>query len=96
MKETLFDLKKQKTDYVGGFVDNIDGKPFVVHRHLLIPLVFKDLDAGKIIKEHGTFTKRRRVGEKQSQQPVRMILVNLRGVIESEIFIVIYFDAYHF
>ncbi|MEJ8841347.1 alanine--tRNA ligase [Lacibacter sp. H375] len=52
LKKICFDLKTNLNDYVAVLCANIDGKPFVAVGISDTVAAAKDLDAGKIIKEH--------------------------------------------
>ena len=52
LKKICFDLKNNLHDYVAVLCANIDGKPFVAVGIADTVAAAKDLDAGKIIKEH--------------------------------------------
>ncbi len=52
LKKVCFDLKNNLNDYVAILCANIDGKPFVAVGMSETVAVAKNLDAGKIIKEH--------------------------------------------
>ena len=52
LKKLCFDLKSKLNDYVAVLCCNIDGKPFVAVGISDTVVAAKNLDAGKIIKEH--------------------------------------------
>ena len=52
LKKLCFDLKNKLHDHVAVLCANIDGKPFVAIGISDTVVVAKNLDAGKIIKEH--------------------------------------------
>jgi alanyl-tRNA synthetase len=52
LKKLCFDLKTKLNDYVAVLCCNIDGKPFVAVGISETVVAAKNLDAGKIIKEH--------------------------------------------
>ena len=52
LKKLCFDLKNHLRDHVAVLCANIDGKPFVAVGVSETVVVAKNLDAGKIIKEH--------------------------------------------
>jgi alanyl-tRNA synthetase len=52
LKKLCFDLKSKLHDYVAVLCSNIDGKPFVAVGMSDTVVTAKNLDAGKIIKEH--------------------------------------------
>jgi alanyl-tRNA synthetase len=52
LKKLCFDLKNHLNDHVAVLCSNIDGKAFVAIGISDTVVAAKDLDAGKIIKEH--------------------------------------------
>ena len=83
LKKLCFDLKNKLHDHVAVLCANIDGKPFVAIGISDTVVVAKNLDAGKIIKEHiAALIKGGGGGQKNLATAGGQDVSNLRGVIE--------------
>lgn len=83
LKKLCFDLKNKLHDHVAVLCANIDGKPFVAVGISDTVVVAKNLDAGKIIKEHiAPLIKGGGGGQKNLATAGGQDVSNLRGVIE--------------
>ena len=83
LKKLCFDLKNKLHDHVAVLCANIDGKPFVAVGISDTVVVAKNLDAGKIIKEHiAPLIKGGGGGQKNLATAGGQDVSNLKGVIE--------------
>ena len=83
LKKLCFDLKNKLHDHVAVLCANIDGKPFVAVGISDTVVVAKNLDAGKIIKEHiAPLIKGGGGGQKTLATAGGQDVSNLNGVIE--------------
>ena len=83
LKKLCFDLKNKLHDHVAVLCANIDGKPFVAIGISDTVVVAKNLDAGKIIKEHvAPLIKGGGGGQKNLATAGGQDVSNLRAVIE--------------
>lgn len=83
LKKLCFDLKSKLNDHVAVLCANIDGKPFVAIGISDTVVVAKNLDAGKIIKEHvALLIKGGGGGQKNLATAGGQDISNLKGVIE--------------
>jgi alanyl-tRNA synthetase len=83
LKKICFDLKNNLNDYVAVLCANIDGKPFVAIGISDTVASAKNLDAGKIIKEHiAPLIKGGGGGQKTLATAGGTDAGNLKGVIE--------------
>jgi alanyl-tRNA synthetase len=83
LKKLCFDLKNKLHDYVVVLCANIDGKPFVAIGISDTVVVAKNLDAGKIIKEHvAPLIKGGGGGQKNLATAGGQDVSGLKGVIE--------------
>lgn len=83
LKKLCFDLKNKLHDHVTVLCANIDGKPFVAIGISDTVVAAKNLDAGKIIKEHvAPLIKGGGGGQKNLATAGGQDVSNLRGVIE--------------
>ncbi len=83
LKKLCFDLKSKLNDYVAVLCCNIDGKPFVAVGISDTVVAAKNLDAGKIIKEHiAPLIKGGGGGQKNLATAGGQDISNLKGVIE--------------
>jgi len=83
LKKLCFDLKNKLHDHVAVLCANIDGKPFVAIGISDTVVVAKNLDAGKIIKEHiAPLIKGGGGGQKNLATAGGQDVSNLKGVIE--------------
>jgi alanyl-tRNA synthetase len=83
LKKLCFDLKNKLHDHVAVLCANIDGKPFVAIGISDTMVAAKNLDAGKIIKEHvAPLIKGGGGGQKNLATAGGQDVSNLRGVIE--------------
>jgi alanyl-tRNA synthetase len=83
LKKLCFDLKSKLNDYVAVLCSNIDGKPFVAVGISDTVVAAKNLDAGKIIKEHiAPLIKGGGGGQKTLATAGGQDVSNLKGVIE--------------
>jgi alanyl-tRNA synthetase len=83
LKKLCFDLKNKLHDHVAVLCANIDGKPFVAVGISDTVVVAKNLDAGKIIKEHiAPLIKGGGGGQKSLATAGGQDVSNLNGVIE--------------
>jgi alanyl-tRNA synthetase len=83
LKKLCFDLKNKLHDHVAVLCANIDGKPFVAIGISDTVVVAKNLDAGKIIKEHvAPLIKGGGGGQKNLATAGGQDAGNLKGVIE--------------
>jgi alanyl-tRNA synthetase len=83
LKKLCFDLKNKLHDHVAVLCANIDGKPFVAIGISDTVVVAKNLDAGKIIKEHvAPLIKGGGGGQKNLATAGGQDVSDLRGVIE--------------
>ncbi len=83
LKKLCFDLKNKLHDHVAVLCANIDGKPFVAVGISDTVVVAKNLDAGKIIKEHiAPLIKGGGGGQKNLATAGGTDVGNLKGVIE--------------
>jgi alanyl-tRNA synthetase len=83
LKKLCFDLKNKLHDHVAVLCANIDGKPFVAIGISDTVVAAKNLDAGKIIKEHvAPLIKGGGGGQKNLATAGGQDVSNLRGVIE--------------
>jgi alanyl-tRNA synthetase len=83
LKKLCFDLKNKLHDHVAVLCANIDGKPFVAIGISDTVVVAKNLDAGKIIKDHvAPLIKGGGGGQKNLATAGGQDVSNLRGVIE--------------
>ncbi len=83
LKKLCFDLKTKLHDYVAVLCANIDGKPFVAVGISDTVVAAKNLDAGKIIKEHiAPLIKGGGGGQKTLATAGGQEVGGLRGVIE--------------
>ena len=83
LKKVCFDLKTNLNDYVAVLCANIDGKPFVAVGISDSVVAAKDLDAGKIIKEHiAPLIKGGGGGQKTLATAGGQDVSNLQAVIE--------------
>jgi alanyl-tRNA synthetase len=83
LKKLCFDLKNKLHDHVAVLCANIDGKPFVAVGISDTVVVAKNLDAGKIIKEHvAPLIKGGGGGQKNLATAGGQDVSNLKAVIE--------------
>ena len=83
LKKLCFDLKNKLHDHVAVLCANIDGKPFVAVGISDTVVAAKNLDAGKIIKEHiAPLIKGGGGGQKNLATAGGQDVSNLRAVIE--------------
>ncbi|MES2430436.1 MAG: alanine--tRNA ligase [Bacteroidota bacterium] len=83
LKKLCFDLKHHLHDHVAVLCSNIDGKAFVAVGISDTVVVAKNLDAGKIIKEHvSTLIKGGGGGQKNLATAGGQNVANLKDVIE--------------
>ena len=83
LKKLCFDLKNKLHDHVAVLCANIDGKPFVAIGISDTVVAAKNLDAGKIIKEHiAPLIKGGGGGQKNLATAGGQDVSNLRAVIE--------------
>ena len=83
LKKLCFDLKNKLHDHVAVLCANIDGKPFVAVGISDTVVVAKNLDAGKIIKEHvAPLIKGGGGGQKTLATAGGQDVSNLNGVID--------------
>lgn len=83
LKKLCFDLKNKLHDHVAVLCANIDGKPFVAVGISDTVVAAKNLDAGKIIKEHvAPLIKGGGGGQKNLATAGGQDVSNLKGVIE--------------
>jgi alanyl-tRNA synthetase len=83
LKKLCFELKNKLHDHVAVLCANIDGKPFVAIGISDTVVVAKNLDAGKIIKEHvAPLIKGGGGGQKNLATAGGQDVSNLRAVIE--------------
>jgi alanyl-tRNA synthetase len=83
LKKLCFDLKNKLNDHVAVLCANIDGKPFVAIGISDTVVAAKNLDAGKIIKEHvAPLIKGGGGGQKNLATAGGQDVSNLRAVIE--------------
>ncbi len=83
LKKLCFDLKNKLHDYVAVLCANIDGKPFVAIGISDTVVAAKNLDAGKIIKEHvAPLIKGGGGGQKNLATAGGQDISNLQEVIE--------------
>ena len=83
LKKLCFDLKNKLHDHVAVLCANIDGKPFVAISISDTVVVAKNLDAGKIIKEHvAPLIRGGGGGQKNLATAGGQDISNLRVVIE--------------
>jgi alanyl-tRNA synthetase len=83
LKKLCFDLKNKLHDHVAVLCANIDGKPFVAIGISDTVVAAKNLDAGKIIKEHiAPLIKGGGGGQKNLATAGGQDVSNLKGVIE--------------
>jgi len=83
LKKLCFDLKNKLHDHVAVLCANIDGKPFVAIGISDTVVVAKNLDAGKIIKEHvAPLIKGGGGGQKNLATAGGQDVSNLKAVIE--------------
>ena len=83
LKKLCFDLKNKLHDHVAVLCANIDGKPFVAVGISDTVVAAKNLDAGKIIKEHiAPIIKGGGGGQKTLATAGGQDVSNLNGVIE--------------
>jgi len=83
LKKLCFDLKNKFHDHVAVLCANIDGKPFVAVGISDTVVVAKNLDAGKIIKEHvAPLIKGGGGGQKTLATAGGQDVSNLNGVID--------------
>jgi alanyl-tRNA synthetase len=83
LKKLCFDLKNKLHDHVAVLCANIDGKPFVAIGISDTVVTAKNLDAGKIIKEHvAPLIKGGGGGQKNLATAGGQDVSNLRAVIE--------------
>ena len=83
LKKLCFDLKNKLHDHVAVLCANIDGKPFVAVGISDTVVAAKNLDAGKIIKEHiAPLIKGGGGGQKNLSTAGGQDVSNLRAVIE--------------
>ena len=83
LKKLCFDLKNKLHDHVAVLCANIDGKPFVAISISDTVVVAKNLDAGKIIKEHvAPLIKGGGGGQKNLATAGGQDVAGLRAVIE--------------
>lgn len=83
LKKLCFDLKTKLNDYVAVLCSNIDGKPFVAVGISDTVVAAKNLDAGKIIKEHiAPLIKGGGGGQKTLATAGGQDVSNLKAVIE--------------
>jgi alanyl-tRNA synthetase len=83
LKKLCFDLKNKLHDHVAVLCANIDGKPFVAVGISDTVVAAKNLDAGKIIKEHiAPLIKGGGGGQKTLATAGGQDVSNLNGVIE--------------
>ncbi|GAB2830406.1 alanine--tRNA ligase [Ferruginibacter profundus] len=83
LKKLCFDLKNKLHDHVAVLCANIDGKPFVAVGISDTVVVAKNLDAGKIIKEHiAPLIKGGGGGQKNLATAGGQDISNLKAVIE--------------
>jgi alanyl-tRNA synthetase len=83
LKKLCFDLKNKLNDHVAVLCANIDGKPFVAIGISDTVVVAKNLDAGKIIKEHiAPLIKGGGGGQKNLATAGGLDVSNLKAVIE--------------
>ncbi len=83
LKKLCFDLKNKLHDHVAVLCANIDGKPFVAIGISDTVVAAKNLDAGKIIKEHvAPLIKGGGGGQKNLATAGGQDVSGLRGVIE--------------
>ncbi len=84
LKKLCFDLKNKLHDHVAVLCANIDGKPFVAIGISDTVVVAKNLDAGKIIKEHvAPLIKGGGGGQKNLATAGGQDVGNLQGVIDA-------------
>ena len=84
LKKLCFDLKNKLHDHVAVLCANIDGKPFVAIGISDTVVAAKNLDAGKIIKEHvAPLIKGGGGGQKNLATAGGQDVSNLRAVIEA-------------
>ena len=84
LKKLCFDLKNKLHDHVAVLCANIDGKPFVAIGISDTVVAAKNLDAGKIIKEHvAPLIKGGGGGQKNLATAGGQDVSNLRAVIET-------------
>jgi len=83
LKKLCFDLKNKLHDHVAVLCANIDGKPFVAIGIADTVVAAKNLDAGKIIKEHvAALIKGGGGGQKNLATAGGQDISNLKAVIE--------------
>jgi alanyl-tRNA synthetase len=83
LKKLCFDLKNKLHDHVAVLCANIDGKPFVAIGISDTVVAAKNLDAGKIIKEHvAALIKGGGGGQKNLATAGGQDISNLQGVID--------------
>jgi len=83
LKKLCFDLKNKLNDHVAVLCANIDGKPFVAIGISDTVVASKNLDAGKIIKEHvAGLIKGGGGGQKNLATAGGQDISNLKAVIE--------------
>ncbi|MFZ1451245.1 MAG: alanine--tRNA ligase-related protein, partial [Ferruginibacter sp.] len=84
LKKLCFDLKNKLNDHVAVLCANIDGKPFVAIGISDTVVAAKNLDAGKIIKEHvAPLIKGGGGGQKNLATAGGQDVSNLRAVIDA-------------